>query len=157
MLTNAVTQTAPFSRCLEGSPMLPRRRVLGGRLLAVVTIAVTAAGMLAAGQPAFARARHRTSTIRHETHHDVSRPLAQMPAAPLRSERGENEPIRRTPNRPTGSRPDPVVQHTTGTHIPSPASNFEGIGQGFTGPSGAFAVTGIPPDTNAAVGATQVV
>ena len=87
----------------------------------------------------------------------MSRPLAQMPAAPLRSERGENEPIRRMPNRPTGSRPDPVVQHTTGTHIPSPASNFEGIGQGFTGPSGAFAVTGIPPDTNAAVGATQVV
>jgi hypothetical protein len=129
------------------------------RVLAGATIAVAAAGVWAGpAQPAQAQpAPHRTGTIRHETHHDVSRPLAQMQAAPLRDEPAENEPIRRMPNRPAGHRRDPVVQRTAGTDIPSPSANFEAIGQGFTGPSGTFSVTGIPPDTNAAVGATQVV
>jgi hypothetical protein len=80
-----------------------------------------------------------------------------MQVAPLRDEPAENEPIRRMPNRPGGTRRDPVVQRTIGTDIPSPSANFEAIGQGFSGPSGTFRVTGIPPDTNAAVGATQVV
>src|SRR5947208_15160376 len=113
------------------------RRLTRGRVFAAVTIAATAIGVLAgAGQPAYARSHHRTSTIRHETHHDVSRPLAQLPAAPLRSDRGENEPIRQMPNRGGGVHRDPVVQRTVGRNIPSPSANFEGIGQGFTGPSG---------------------
>jgi hypothetical protein len=133
----------------------PLRRAALRRTVTAATIAVTAVALPAA--PAFARPHHRTSTIRHETHHDVSRPLAQMTAAPLRDEPGENEPIRRMPNSPRGSRPDPVVQRANGPHIPGPSANFEGIGQGFSGPSGNFSVTGIPPDTNAAVGTTQVV
>ena len=36
--------------------------------------------------------------------------------------------------------------------IPSTLTNFDGIGQGFTGPSGTFTVTSAPPDTNGATG-----
>src|SRR5438477_3316772 len=135
----------------------PLRRIPGGRVLAAVTITAMAAGVLAAaGRPAAARPPHRPSTIRVETHHDISPPLARMRVVPPRDENAENEPIRRMPNRPRGSRPDPVVQRTAGPRIPSPAGNFEGIGQGFTGPSGTFTVHGIPPDTNAAAAATQI-
>jgi len=36
--------------------------------------------------------------------------------------------------------------------IPTTATNFDGIGQGFTGPSGTFTVSSAPPDTNGATG-----
>ena len=35
---------------------------------------------------------------------------------------------------------------------PATSTNFDGIGQGFTGPSGTFTVNSAPPDTNGAVG-----
>ena len=137
----------------------PLRQTVCRRVLAGATIAVTAAGVVA-GPVGSAQARpapDRTSTVRHEVRHDVSRPLAQIAAAPPRDRRTENEPVRRMPNRPGGQHRDPVVQRNAGTAIPGPSANFEAIGQGFTGPSGTFRVTGIPPDTNAAAGATQVV
>ena len=36
-------------------------------------------------------------------------------------------------------------------------ANFDGLGQGFTGPAGPFTGTAVPPDPNAAVGANQIV
>ena len=36
--------------------------------------------------------------------------------------------------------------------IPATATNFDGVGNGFTGPAGPFTVTSAPPDTNGAVG-----
>ena len=36
-------------------------------------------------------------------------------------------------------------------------TNFDGIGQGFTGPAGTFVVNSAPPDTNGAVGPNHVV
>src|SRR6266545_4713603 len=40
--------------------------------------------------------------------------------------------------------------------VAAPTANFDGIGQGFVGPAGPFTVRFIPPDTNAAVGPTQI-
>jgi hypothetical protein len=87
----------------------PLRRVAAG-----LAIAVTTAGVLAGlAQPAQAESHpHKQSTIRYEEHHDHSATLASMPAAPLRSEQGENEPIRQMPNRGSGVHTDPVVQTT---------------------------------------------
>jgi hypothetical protein len=39
----------------------------------------------------------------------------------------------------------------------TPGLNFDGVGVGFSGPQGAFIVTGVPPDPNGAVGDTQYV
>ncbi|HLW01498.1 MAG TPA: hypothetical protein VKT82_22770 [Ktedonobacterales bacterium] len=46
------------------------------------------------------------------------------------------------------NRPDTAIS----PHTPSPTNNFDGIGNGFTGPQGTFTVNSAPPDTNGAVG-----
>jgi hypothetical protein len=50
--------------------------------------------------------------------------------------------------------------HITNTSTAASTSagiGFDGVGKGFTGPQGSFTVQSAPPDTSAAVGATQVV
>src|SRR5262249_43180274 len=144
----------------EGTPMIHRAGrppvgpLAGGGLAALTpcaSVTVTAASAQAAPR------HHTTSTIRHEVRHDVSPPLRQIAAAPLRDQQQENEPIRRMPNSGNGRHRDPVVQSTVNPAAPTPSANFDGIGQGFSGPQGTFTVTGVPPDTNSAVGSTQVV
>ena len=44
----------------------------------------------------------------------------------------------------------PLISVTTGM-------NFDGIGEGFTGPNGTYSVGSVPPDTDMAAGTTQVV
>jgi hypothetical protein len=128
------------------------------RLLIPVAVGITAAGLLSGpAAPASAALERPRSTFRYEVHHDSSIPLAQMPAAPLRDEVQENEPIHTMPNRGHGRHADPVVQDTLGVAAPTVGPGFDGLGQGFTGPAGTFTVTGAPPDTNAAVGASQIV
>jgi hypothetical protein len=129
------------------------------RALAAGASALAIAGMMAvSGGPAYADPHAEHGTIRTETFHDHSIPLAQMTAAPLREEQGENEPIRLMPNRGRGVHADPVIQSAPGVAAaPTLGAGFDGIGQGFSGPQGTFTVTGAPPDTNAAVGSTQVV
>lgn len=51
---------------------------------------------------------------------------------------------------------------TQGSHVTGAASTiagmgFDGVGNGFSGPQGKFTVNAAPPDTTAAVGATQYV
>ncbi|WP_290863854.1 proprotein convertase P-domain-containing protein [Hamadaea sp.] len=129
----------------------PRRilSAVAGMVLAAAGLAATAASAQAAPAP--------HSTIRYEDHHDHSIPLAQMAAQPLRDEQAENEPIHTMPNRGHGVHADPVVQTAIGPAAPTVGTGFDGLGQGFSGPQGSFSVTGIPPDTNAAVGSTQIV
>ena len=40
----------------------------------------------------------------------------------------------------------------TATNAPTATNNFDGVGNGFTGPQGTFTVASAPPDTNGAVG-----
>ncbi len=141
---------------MKGKPLM--HRVNRHTQVAGAAVSVAIVGLATTGQPAFADPHGLHSTIRTETYHDHSIPLAQMPAAPLRSEQAENEPIRLMPNRAPGQHHDPVVQSAPGVAAaPTLGAGFDGIGQGFSGPQGTFSVTGAPPDTNAAVGATQVV
>ncbi|HEX6500870.1 MAG TPA: hypothetical protein VF054_17845 [Micromonosporaceae bacterium] len=140
----------------------PLSRAIAG-IAAVVTTAGVVAGLAAPASaappspPSAAGGPSTHSTIRYESHHDTSIPLAQMAPAPLRDEVEENEPIHLMPNRGHGVHADPVVQTTMGVGAPTVGTGFDAVGQGFTGPQGSFSVTGIPPDTNAAVGTTQIV
>jgi len=52
---------------------------------------------------------------------------------------------------------DPVVQTGKGPGSADAGRRFEGVGQGFSGPSGTFSVNSAPPDTNGAVGPNQFV
>ena len=118
---------------------------------------VGAAGSVArhADQPSPAQASDPPDAVNH----DVSPPLRTItPAeAPAPETKKEKEPKRGLPI-PAPSAPDPVVQQTPGSAAaPALAVGFEGVGQGFAGPSGTFAVTSAPPDPNATVGPSHIV
>lgn len=107
--------------------------------------------------------------VRGSLHNDVSPAVRDLPRLDPSAFAGmihENELARRIPLPPglkPASEPDPVLQQTVASH-PSPFTatstlapavglGFDGLGNGFAG----FSITGAPPDTNGAVGATQYV
>ncbi|TMK98253.1 MAG: hypothetical protein E6G34_11415 [Actinobacteria bacterium] len=50
------------------------------------------------------------------------------------------------------------IQRSAATRAaPATVLNFDGIGEGFSGPQGSFSVNSAPPDPNAAVGPSQIV
>ncbi|HKC82957.1 MAG TPA: hypothetical protein VKD46_03055, partial [bacterium] len=93
--------------------------------------------------------------------HDVSAPLRDLAVAPAppSDQKKEKEPKRNgIPIPDQSSVADPVVQASAGaTAAPALVSGFEGVGQGFTGPSGTFSVSSAPPDPNGAVGPNRFV
>ena len=97
------------------------------------------------------------STVRQAVRFAVSAPvseLAKLPQ-PLRSGVHEALPVRRIPKRDFGVAVDPVEQNTVFTPSVdySLGLDFLGVGNGFPG----YVVPDAPPDTNLAVGDTQIV
>ena len=90
-------------------------------------------------------------------HHDVSPPLFLIPPAPRQA--GQRvHPVRPIPRRINGGAVDPVVQQSVPTILaPAPILNFDGVGNGFSGPSGTFTVQSAPPDTEGDVGLNHYV
>jgi hypothetical protein len=135
------------------------RRV--GVTIAGAVVAVVPALALTAS-PAQAQATSPRSAPRQSSdsgpavRHDLSRPLREIHPAPF-IRAGEHEGDDELPHPAAGQIADPVVQGAPGEALAPTPTSFDGIGQGFSGPSGTFTVNGIPPDTNAAVGTTQVV
>jgi hypothetical protein len=112
--------------------------------------------------PATAFAQSGRPEVIRESHRDVSPPLREMSVGPRVQGILEAEPVRRIPSsRVPSFGPDPVLQArpAPGLALTAPATvaNFDGIGQGFTGPSGTFVVNSAPPDTNGAVGPNHFV
>jgi len=117
----------------------------------------------ALAQPAQTAQTVRPEIIR-DNYHDVSPPLRDLQPGPRRFGTLEAEPVRRIPSsRVQPFESDPVVQgpRRTGAAVtllsPTLTNNFEGVGQGFTGPAGTFTVNSAPPDNNGAVGPNHVV
>jgi Bacterial pre-peptidase C-terminal domain len=109
--------------------------------------------------PAFAQSGR--AEVRTSTYHDVSPPLRELPPGIRIYGILEAEPVRRIPSsrNPTFG-PDPLLAPIGDAPIrlaPATLKNFDGIGQGFTGPAGTFTVNSAPPDTNAAVGPNHIV
>jgi len=111
-----------------------------------------------------AQAQSARADVVRATYQDVSPPLRELPPGPRRFGVLEAEPVRHIPS-PRGIpfEPDPVVQGpgrpggAAPLAAPATSTNFEGIGQGFTGPGGTFFVNSAPPDNNGAVGPNHVV
>jgi hypothetical protein len=72
---------------------------------------------------------------------------------------GGGRPARPVPSLDGPGQPDdPVVQSNASIAVAvTPGAGFDGVGVGFTGPGGTFTPDSAPPDTNASVGATQIV
>jgi hypothetical protein len=103
--------------------------------------------------PAFAQSGR--SEVRPSTYHDVSPPLRDLPPGPRVYGILEAEPVRRIPSsrNPTFG-PDPLLAPMSAAPTalaPATLQNFDGIGQGFTGPAGTFTANPAP-GYNAAVG-----
>ena len=120
----------------------------------ILLLAMSGTALAQSGRPEIIR----------DNFHDVSPPLRELPPGPRRIGTLEAEPVKRIPSsRALPFESDPVVQgaRKAGTAAPllAPATtnNFEGIGQGFTGPAGTFVVNSAPPDNNGAVGPNHVV
>ncbi len=131
-----------------------RRR--GAHYLNLLTLVFALQAISAAGQSQ--PPRPQKPVVIFDVRHDVSPPLREMPSfsVPVQTPREFDQHEHHLPQSPIRSAPvqdtavqksaQPLVAATTGL-------SFEGIGQGFNG----FNLTGAPPDTNGAVGATQFV
>lgn len=87
-------------------------------------------------------------------HHDVSRPLRDIQSSARSNVRIVEKRLRLTPPQSASHQQDPALQGAVGPLVGTTAGlNFAGVGNGDYG----FAPNAAPPDTNASVGATQVV
>jgi hypothetical protein len=86
--------------------------------------------------------------------HDVSPPLRTLKGTPASGGGHRAIPLHRTAPLPGGKAnalKAPIQPRVT-PHMPATSSNFDGVGNGFTGPQGTFTVNMAPPDPNGAVG-----
>src|SRR5439155_11991396 len=85
------------------------------------------------------------SEVSAEVHHDVSRPLRELPSAP-RTDPPREIPLRRLVAGASTGQPDGALQSSvSGTNVAtSSALNFAGVGKGDYG----FSPNAAPPDTN---------
>src|SRR5262245_28085763 len=95
--------------------------------------------------PVAASAQNGRPQVIRDDHHDTSPPLRELPPGPrrigeLEAERPKHIPSNRIPF--TGR--DAVLQGAPAGPVtlaaPTTSANFEGVGQGFTGPAGTFTV-----------------
>jgi hypothetical protein len=123
-------------------------KVLGASMLALGVLILCALPMLAQANNTY---------IQHAERFAVSPPLRDLAKLPQQPQYGFHEanPVRRIPKRPMG----PVVDRVEQSSVAGPASaytvgaNILGVGNGFPN----YSVPDAPPDTNMAVGDTQVV
>src|ERR1700730_2637277 len=138
----------------------PLRRALF-RLVAIMMIVPTLFLSFGSLIPGTAQAHSLASNISPQGHIDVKPAVKHDVSPPLRSIKAvhnavaRQHPLLHLPKLRQGA-PNGIhdhVQHARGsTAAPSPSNNFDGVGNGFTGPQGTFTVNSAPPDTNGSVG-----
>lgn len=138
----------------------PWRRTLL-RLVAIMMIVPALFLSFGSLIPGTAQAHSLASNISPQGHIDVKPAVKHDVSPPLRSIKAvhnavaRQHPLLHLPKLRQGA-PNGIhdhVQHARGsTAAPSPSNNFDGVGNGFTGPQGTFTVNSAPPDTNGSVG-----
>src|SRR5438876_94489 len=99
----------------------------------------------------------RGAETQGEERHDLSPPLFAIPPAP-RPSGHKTRDHERLPRPTNPNRNDPVAQtQAVAALAPATTFNFDGVGNGFTGPQGTFSVNSAPPDTNGDVGPNHYV
>src|SRR6266404_3813340 len=121
----------------------------------LITMALSAAALL----PVLVHGRNQLQgqsgkpEIQQAVHHDVSPPLRDIPSAPRSTEKKIEKRLL-LPTAASQNQHDPVVQGNVAPLVgTTPGLNFAGVGNGDYG----FTPNAAQPDTNASVGATQVV
>ena len=123
-------------------------RIIGASMLAVGVLVLCCLPLLA---------QDNNTYIQHAERFAVSPPLRDLAKLPQQPQYGFHEanPVRRIPKRPIGPVVDTVEQSSVRPLEPaySIGQDFLGVGNGFPN----YSVPDAPPDTNMAVGDTQVV
>ncbi|HWH41915.1 MAG TPA: hypothetical protein VNU21_18835 [Usitatibacter sp.] len=134
---------------------MPRLSALPKHLCAAIAVASIYA------TPAVAAPPVQTGPEVTPAQHDFLPSLRGVQARPdeLLPGGGNGHPAHPLPSLDGPGQPDdPVVQSSASIAVAvTPGAGFDGVGVGFTGPQGSFTPDSAPPDTNASVGATQVV
>src|SRR6266536_1986735 len=125
------------------------RRLLFGGALALWIAGVSGLVAPVAAQPG----QPGRVEVNSSDHHDVSPPLRDIPPA-ARKQGNEVRPWRKVPpgNGNAGRNVATPGSGQVSAAAPMLLTGFEGIGQGFSGPSGTFTVGAAPPDPNGTVG-----
>lgn len=138
----------------EVQSLLPIKGETVNHRASVIRIGISTLFCLALLQMTQAQVIRVNSKVSSVVKHDISPPLRTIPAVIMQDEESEEEPV------PQPTEPFSLATRATDTAVQSaPAQplgtidlmNFDGLGKGAYG----FQVSGAPPDTNGAVGATQ--
>ena len=122
----------------------------------VLALAFPAPGVFAqsAGSPAGASSHPVVSAA---VHHGASPPVRSLTRTQPVNQRTGSLPLRPIPRPAPGGPTTGVQTHIGLVAAPATITNFDGVGNGFTGPAGTFTVNSAPPDTNGAVGPNHYV
>jgi len=147
---------------VRGHPLIAPRRTrtrVGSLLVGTATAAALTLLPLALPAPAQAAVGAGHGDSGPAVAHDTSAPLSSYTGAPPTAEarKGKKEHFDKRdaglPQKAGDNRPDTALQTTPSTLAAPTSAAFEGVGAGLAG----FTVQSAPPDTDAAVGPTQVV
>ncbi len=119
-------------------------------IFALLTAFLPVSFTAAAGEP--------TPQVTASIKNDTSPPLTQI-TPPLDDDKPHKEKKLKKVPRPSNPNAGTAGIQSTPSSVraPSTATNFAGIGNGFSGPQGTFSVASAPPDTNGAVGPNHFV
>src|SRR5258708_596691 len=132
------------------------RRLLSvslGAFALILASAFTVANFVPA-TPVHASSPNKHATVSHSVKNDVSPPLRSIAGKPwLQGGQADAFPQLAPVHHGKPNNLKAPVQTSIGTlAAPTASTNFDGVGNGFTGPQGTFTVAAAPPDTNGAVG-----
>jgi hypothetical protein len=145
---------ARFSRKRSGRPFVAVAFIV--TLAVLLPVAASAVDATSKGAASSSAVRKKTESP--ALHHDVSPPLREIAPAPISGKLKKDKEPKHGPPAPEPGGPDPVVQSSPGVAAaPTLGVGVEGLGQGFSGPSGTFSVDSAPPDPNGAVGPNHFV
>src|SRR5437763_6460300 len=118
--------------------------------LGAVALPASSPGYAASASPGGATSTGQAAAAGASVHNDTSAPLRTLPDTGMATGfTGRHAPFRL----PRPAAPAPAAPTaTSAASIPATTQNFDGVGQGFTGPQGTFSVQAAPPDTNGAAG-----
>ncbi|WIG59096.1 MAG: Na-Ca exchanger/integrin-beta4 [Ktedonobacterales bacterium] len=128
--------------------------IVASALMALSVLLITPA--LVFGRPATTSApKHSHPVVSKSVKNDLSPALRTIPGKPWKGD-GHNADDFPTLAPVHRGKPNHIKSYLQ-THIgtlaaPTASNNFDGVGNGFSGPNGTFTVASAPPDTNGAVG-----
>ncbi len=119
---------------------------------AVILLALSASAAPASATSAAPATTGSGPTVTKSIHNDTSTALRDMIPAPRSSGHRVTHPHGVGSRAPRNGTRTATPSSLSGTLAPSTTLNFDGVGQGFSGPSGTFTVNAAPPDTDGSVG-----